>query len=434
MTRPDKPPLAVVSDGRGRVFEFPGMEAAAMLLDRPVRPAASEWIPLPDGSCMFELPGRQALGYDPLRKRFQPIPFFRGKPVLAAAAFIAPGYLRLFLPGRLKESDAPRLPLYAYAPLGWKNGRFWTTAIRVDADVRHDPGQFDPDFLRLASNRALRRFPDNRLVQHLVRNCVRQYACPNAQNFVLGRWECPVPVSPACNSSCAGCISEQKGSDVRSSQDRLNFTPDVREILEVAVPHLRNAPKPMISFGQGCEGEPLLKSTLIEKAVRSARRETDRGTIHINTNGSDPEAVERLLHAGLDSIRVSLFSARPGFYDAYHRPKNYTFGDVTESLGRARAAGVWISLNCLVLPGFTDGPEETEALIGLVRKYRVDMIQTRNLNMDPDWMLEILGGHGKTPKTPGLRKWMAAIRKAAPWIRFGYFNPPKEEWVRDGLK
>lgn len=434
MTCPDKPPLAVVSDGRGRVFEIPGMEAAAMLLNRPMRPSASDWIPLPEGSLMFELPGRESLGYDPVRKRFESISSFRGKRVFAAAAFIVPAYLRLYLPARLKTPDAPRLPLFAYAPLGWKNDRFWTTAFRVDQDVRHDPAQFDPASLRLASSRVLRRFPENRLVQHLVRNCVRQYACPNAQNFLLGRWECPVPVSPACNSACAGCISEQKGSGVCSSQDRLAFTPTVREILEVAIPHLRNAPRPMISFGQGCEGEPLLKSGLIEKAVRSIRRETDRGTIHINTNASDPAALERLFAAGMDSVRASLFSARHAFYDAYHRPKNYTFGDVMESLGKARAAGVWISLNCLVLPGFTDGLEETEALIALVRKYRVDMIQTRNLNMDPDWMLEILGGHGKTPKTAGLRKWMAAIRKAAPWIRFGYFNPPKEDWGRDGQK
>jgi molybdenum cofactor biosynthesis enzyme MoaA len=280
----------------------------------------------------------------------------------------------------------------------------------------------------------LRRHPDNRLVQHLVCNCDRNSACPNAHNFVLERWECPVPVSPGCNADCAGCISEQKGSGVRSSQDRIRFTPTVREIVEYAVPHLEKADRPMISFGQGCEGEPLLKSGLIEKAIRSVRRETDRGTIHINTNASDSEAVDRLLHAGLDSIRVSLFSARPGMYKAYHRPKNYSFLDVKESMRKARAAGAWISLNTLVLPGFTDGPEETKALIALVRKFRVDMIQTRNLNMDPDWVMDELGLRSGTGRSNGLRRWMAAVQKAAPWVRFGYFNPPKEDWVRDRPK
>jgi len=112
-------------------------------------------------------------------------------------------------------------------------------------------------------------------------------------------------------------------------------------------------------------------------------------------------------------------------YKTYHRPKNYSFRDVKESMGKARAAEAWISLNTLVLPGFTDGPEETKALIALVRKFRVDMIQTRNLNMDPDWAMEELGLKAGTGKTPGLRRWMAAVRKAAPWIRFGYFNRRK---------
>jgi pyruvate-formate lyase-activating enzyme len=405
-----------------------------MLLDGPVRPAASEWIPLPEGSLLFELPGRSPVVYDRSRKRFETVPAFRGKPLLAAAAFVAPAYLRLYLTAWQRNPGVARLPLYAYAPLGWKNGRFWTTALRVDADIRHDPGQFDSDALSRASGRMLRRYPDNRLVRHLIRNCVRQYACPNAHNFVLERWECPVPVSPGCNADCAGCISEQKGSGVRSSQDRIRFTPTVREIVEYAVPHLEKADRPMISFGQGCEGEPLLKSGLIEKAIRSVRRETDRGTIHINTNASDSEAVDRLLHAGLDSIRVSLFSARPGMYKAYHRPKNYSFLDVKESMRKARAAGAWISLNTLVLPGFTDGPEETKALIALVRKFRVDMIQTRNLNMDPDWVMDELGLRSGTGRSNGLRRWMSAVRKAAPWVRFGYFNPPKEDWVRDRPK
>ncbi|MBN2200834.1 radical SAM protein, partial [bacterium] len=164
MTCQDGPPLAVASDGCGRVFEIPGTEAAAMLLDRPVRPASSEWIPLPEGSLLFELPGRSPVVYDRSRKRFVTLTEFHDHPLTAAASFIAPAYLRLYLPARIRNPDTVTLPLYAYAPLGWKNGRFWTTALRVDADVRHDPAQFDSGVLRMGSNRMLRRHPDNRLV------------------------------------------------------------------------------------------------------------------------------------------------------------------------------------------------------------------------------------------------------------------------------
>jgi pyruvate-formate lyase-activating enzyme len=423
-------PLAVASDGCGRVFEIPGLEAAGMLLGRPVRPEAGDWIPLPEGSLVLELPGRSTVAWNPDRNRFETIPDFRGKPAIAAAAFPAPAYLRLHLTAFRTAPGAPRLPLFAYSPIGWRDGRFWTTAERVDADIRHDPARFEPRALRLAAGRMARRHPDNRLVRHLIGLCVRRYACPNAQNFLLERWECPVPVSPACNAACAGCISEGKAAGVRSSQDRITFTPTVREILDFTVPHLEKAERPMVSFGQGCEGEPLLKAGMIEKSIRAMRKATSRGTIHLNTNAGDPEAVDRLFAAGLDSIRISLASARPDRYAAYHRPVNYRFGDVLESLKRARRAGAWISLNVLVLPGFTDDPEETAALTGLIRTFRVDLIQTRNLNMDPEWAAVVLGAAGEKRRTCGIRRWMSAVRRSAPEIRFGYFNPPKEDWGR----
>jgi len=126
VTGSSRPPFAVASDGCGRVFEIPGTEAPAMLLDRLVRPSASEWIPLPEGSLLFELPGRAPVVYESKRKRFETVTAFRGKPVLAAAAFVAPAYLRLYPAAWRKYPGAAHLPLYAYAPLGWKDGRFWT--------------------------------------------------------------------------------------------------------------------------------------------------------------------------------------------------------------------------------------------------------------------------------------------------------------------
>jgi MoaA/NifB/PqqE/SkfB family radical SAM enzyme len=246
-------------------------------------------------------------------------------------------------------------------------------------------------------------------------------------NFALGRWECPVPVSPACDAACLGCISEQKKSGVRSTQDRIGFTPTAAEILEFAVPHLETAERAMISFGQGCEGEPLLKAGLIEKAVRAARGLTRRGTVHLNTNAGDPDALERVAAAGLDSVRVSLNSARPEYYQKYYRSRKFGFEDMLESLGRARRAGIWISLNYFILPGFTDGVEETEAFVEIVKEFRVDCVQMRNLNIDPGWYRSALGLETGA-LTPGILKWRNTVKRKAPWLRFGYFNPPKEDW------
>jgi pyruvate-formate lyase-activating enzyme len=423
-------PLLVVSDGCGNAFEVPGIEAAGMRLRQPVMPDPDEWIPLPEGSRLMELPGRIPLGFDPKRRLFTNVSEHKGMPVIACAAFAAPAYARLYLAAYETKPGAPRLPLFAYGPVGWMDGRFWIPSVRVDPDVRHDPSLFDPESVERAAGAMLKRHPANRLVEHLVSRCVREYGCPNAQNFVLARWECPVPLSPGCNADCLGCISEQKKSGIRSTQDRIGFTPTVKEIVEYAVPHLMSAERAMISFGQGCEGEPLLKSALIEKTVGAVRRATGNGTVHINTNGGDPDAVDRVFRAGMDSIRVSLNSARPEYYQKYHRPKHHGFEDVLESLARARRAGAWISLNYFLFPGFTDGLEETEALAGLVREFRVDCVQMRNLNIDPEWYMDTLGLDPLPARPMGILKWRKTVKRKAPWIRFGYFNPPKEEWGR----
>src|SRR5512138_2354451 len=102
-----------------------------------------------------------------------------------------------------------------------------------------------------------------------------------------------------------------------STQDRLTFLPTPEEIVEYTVPHLETAPYPIVSFGQGCEGEPLLMWETIHNSIIEIRKHTSKGSININTNGSKPNAVKALCEAGLNSIRVSTNSARKSLYEAY---------------------------------------------------------------------------------------------------------------------
>ncbi|MBN9274491.1 MAG: radical SAM protein, partial [Mesorhizobium sp.] len=175
-------------------------------------------------------------------------------------------------------------------------------------------------------------YPHNRLVEHLANNCTLTYHCPAARNYFIGRWECPIPISPACNANCIGCISFQPQEEtIYSAQDRLTFKPTAAEVVEYTVPHLETAPYPIVSFGQGCEGEPLLMWETIREAIIEIRKHTQKGSININTNGSKPDAVEELMKAGLNSIRVSLNSVRPEIYTKYYLPNNYKFEDIRES-------------------------------------------------------------------------------------------------------
>jgi wyosine [tRNA(Phe)-imidazoG37] synthetase (radical SAM superfamily) len=259
-----------------------------------------------------------------------------------------------------------------------------------------------------------------------MENCCQTYSCPAARNFSLGRWECPVPVSPACNANCIGCISLQPDEEpIVSTQDRLKFKPSVEEIVEFTVPHLESAPFPIISFGQGCEGEPLLMWETIRDAIGEIRKHTSKGSININTNGSSPDAVRSLCKAGLNSIRVSTNSARKEIYTAYYRPNNYIFEDIVESLKIVTAFGGWTSINYFVFPGMTDSIAEYEALRKLIKDTQLKMIQWRNFNIDPDWYLGKIGVTD-TGESMGIKKMQQLLKEEFPSLRYGYFNPPIE--------
>jgi len=180
-----------------------------------------------------------------------------------------------------------------------------------------------------------------------------------------------------------------------------------------------------VSFGQGCEGEPLLNAGLLGEAIRLIRFKTNKGTINLNTNASLPEAVGRLRAAGLDSIRVSMNSVRPEFYQKYFRPKNYRYEDVIESIRTMKAVGGFVSINLFVFPGFTDQPDEVRLLEELVEQYDIDLIQWRNLNIDPELYWERM----QPPEQDGIgiRRMIRHFQEKFPRLRHGYFNPYLEK-------
>jgi uncharacterized Fe-S cluster-containing radical SAM superfamily enzyme len=228
-----------------------------------------------------------------------------------------------------------------------------------------------------------------------------------------------------------GCISLQESDCCPASQERLTFVPTVEELCEVAVPHLEEAAHAIVSCGQGCEGDPILQADTVCAAVRAMRRATARGTINFNSNASIPAAVDALADAGIDSIRVSLNSAQPALYDAYYRQRGYTFADVVESLRRARRAGLFTMLNYLVFPGVSDQRAEVDALKALIAEIGIDLVQMRNLSLDPALYLTTLGVQGRGI---GMVAMLRELKTAFPRLQFGYFNRTRETFFPAGLE
>jgi len=196
----------------------------------------------------------------------------------------------------------------------------------------------------------------------------------------------------------------------------------------VAVPHLEGVSDAIVSFGQGCEGEPLLQGETIAKAVAEIRKLTTSGTINLNTNASLPDEVEKICIAGLDSIRISLSSAREEYYKKYFRNKKYSFSDVMKSIEIARKYNLVISLNLFVFPGITDNPDEITALKSIIEEFEIDLIQMRNLSIDPDVYLSALDHPAEAGI--GMFKMIDTLNKDYPDLKFGYFNKPKTQFLR----
>jgi len=428
--------LTVVADENGEVFEHPDLLLAGGRGLEPCRPEAEELIPLPEGSRLFTIPDTPPVGFDRKSGRLvtrETLPrAWGGGRIQAVSVFLTPGYTRTLLPAAAWDAKPTTLPLWSYAAVGWcvEEERFYAAAVQVDRNPQWQPHHFDDRKLEPLVRKRLARYPDNRLYEQLAR-CALDYHCFAAKNLFFGRWEAPLPTSPVCNSRCVGCISLQESECCPSSQERLSFVPTVQELCEVAVPHLLSAENAIVSFGQGCEGDPILQHRVIAEAVREMRRQTRRGTINFNSNASLPDAIDSLAEAGIESIRVSLNSAIEERYNAYYRPRGYRFADVVDSIHRAKKNGLFTMLNYLVFPGVTDREEEYRALSDLVAGAGVDLTQMRNLAIDPVLYWRTIGVDGGGF---GMKRFLDRLKADHPEIQFGYFNRTRERFYPDGYR
>ena len=376
---------------------------------------ADRLIPMPAGATLMQLPGRFPLG----RTAAGPTVCLEEGGALALAAVLPPGYLRTWLPAYDDDGRPPVLPLYGYAAVASIDGEPHVAAMRTDRWSAWNPMAEERHHVDAAISAARRVLPGSRLRQHLE-TCATEYRCLTAQNLFLRRGEGAIPVSPACNAACLGCISEQWG-DVAPPQTRLAFAPTAVEIAELAAWHLSAASANFVSYGQGCEGEPLTRGTALVEATDRIRSAAPDATIHVNTNGSRPDVIRRLVDAGLNSVRISVFSLDDARFRAYYRPVGYGLAQVAECADVVAAAGGQVTINLLTFPGISDSPAEIEALVDFVHRHGVHQVQLRSLNVDPHWLLAQIPD--KT-RGIGMRAFVRELAKRCPDLRQGNFTRP----------
>jgi MoaA/NifB/PqqE/SkfB family radical SAM enzyme len=421
---------AVVANSDGEIFELEGYAAVGMsgTVLKPLMVGETQSMPF--GGELMLLPDRTPILYDVQNQRLEAMthhPSFPSENIYPVAAFNSPGYVVTHISGYRAANQFKPLPLFSYGAVGWHQDAFRSAVVCVDRERRQDLRLMKKHHVIAGVESMRKKLPGNRLRRHLE-TCALTYGCPAGKNFFLGRYEAPLPTAGACNAECLGCLSLQKNTEISCSQERISFTPRPEEIAAVALIHIENVAKGIVSFGQGCEGDPLLATHVIDPAVRLIRSKTAQGTIHLNTNGSLTKKLERLISAGIDSVRISINSFREKWYQAYFRPKNYGFSDIMNSIELSLKRGLYVSINYLNMPGVTDTPEELESLFSFLKNYPIHMIQWRNLNFDPLCYYETMNRAASCGEALGVSYLLSCIQKAFPDLSFGYFNPPKEKW------
>ena len=433
---PKRLPKMLYADSKGNIFDHPELCMAGMSGDEAVLPENMELIPLPEDSRLFTMPAMPPIAWDAAKKKFITVPEIRegrrSQRIQAVAAFMAPGYMRTLLPACDYSAKTTHLPLWSYTAVGWDEQQdcFVVAATKVDNNSNWNPVNYDDRTLDPLVREMLKTMPENRLLEQLSR-CAVDYHCFAAKNLFYRRWEAPLPTSPICNSNCLGCISLQPSECCPSNHERISFVPTPEELCQIAVPHLEQAEMAIVSYGQGCEGDPILQADTIAEATRRMKKATSRGTVNFNSNGSIPERISMLCDAGMDSFRFSMNSLREEQYNRYYRPKGYAFSDVMKSVYTAKSAGRFTMINYLVSPGVSDAPEELEALLRFVGDTGIDMIQMRNLSIDPDFYNKEMGVNGKGI---GMYKLLQRLKEEFPKLQFGYYNRTRENFFPEGFE
>ncbi len=278
---------ALFAAADGEIYDAPGVEALARIDDRIIELEPEDLIPLPETADLMFLPDRKAIG----RNADGEIIELDG---VAVSAILPAGYTRLFLPAFKKKKNAGMLPLYGYTAVVLYKDELYAAAVYTDENHKWDPAGYNTGSLKKLVKQVKKDLPDNRLVEHLA-NCSLEWHCLTAQNIFYHRWEAGIPTSPACNANCLGCISLQPAECCPSPQERIAFRPTVEEVADLGTYHLTTAPEAIISFGQGCEGEPSLAADTISEAIKKIRQKTSNGQINMNSNAGYTEGIKKLL-------------------------------------------------------------------------------------------------------------------------------------------
>src|SRR6476620_10889965 len=152
-------PYLLYSDGKGNIFEDKTLYATGRAGWDAFEISVDDWIELPHGGSLYELPGRSAIGVDVRTGEMRLC-----EKGWAVAAFIPPAHTGLFLAAYETAPGAPTLPLFCYTAAGWHDEKFYVPAVRIEQDIRQECAGYDDSVINDGVKNIMQAYPHNRLL------------------------------------------------------------------------------------------------------------------------------------------------------------------------------------------------------------------------------------------------------------------------------
>ncbi len=124
-------PYILYSEGNGKIFEDTSLYATGRSGWDALPIPQDEWIELPVGGQLYELPERRGIGIDVTSGEMRLC-----EKGWAVAAFIPPAHTGLYIAAYESLPGAETLPLFCYTAAGWYKEKFYVPAILIEKDVR----------------------------------------------------------------------------------------------------------------------------------------------------------------------------------------------------------------------------------------------------------------------------------------------------------
>jgi len=303
-----------------------------------------------------------ALPYSYDQMQAKIVEFSGGFPVYTE---LPPGYIRILYPAYKSLGD-DTLKYSHLAPVGWMNENFVVPAIFIEKKHKLPQQIF-------------------KKLKHLIQEDEKLYFLnkKNQLEFLL------------------------------NSEIILKNNNDLKQINKILPLLLENNQKFVITLKYDLD----IKTNEILKNIIN-----DNITINLNINSFSYEKLNTSFNEYIDSISFDVESFNPDFL----KKRSINFENITKCFEFAEKQNVYLSVNLLTLPGFTDSIKEHEKTIEFLNAFKIEYIKLRELKTIPHKFFN--ENKIESSEILGLKNILKYIKKRCKRVKMGYFSRTKDEY------